>query len=116
LIGRVRLRAADLPFTVFLVYELILKLGQGEREMITYWRPATSGLLALSSPVRLVVHLVDFEPPGSRAVELVTGAGVLWGTHHHTLALTPNRQTRPGLIPFVLMRCRTPLRCYTSSR
>jgi hypothetical protein len=33
-----------------------------------------------------------------------------------TLTLTQNRWTRPGLAPFVLMRCRTLLRNYTSSR
>jgi hypothetical protein len=39
----------------------------------TYWRPATASLLARSklSPVRLVADLVDSEPLGGRAVELV---------------------------------------------
>jgi hypothetical protein len=55
--------------------------------MITYWRPATSSLLALNSPIRLVVDLGDFEPLGGRAVELVAGTDVFCSTHHHTLKI-----------------------------
>jgi hypothetical protein len=45
----------------------------GREENDIYWHPATASLLALSIPVRLLAGLVDFEPLGGRAVELVVG-------------------------------------------
>jgi hypothetical protein len=62
LVGRAHLQAADLPFTS----ESNHNTGREENE--TYWHPVTASLLALSSPVRLIADLVDFDP--GRTVEL----------------------------------------------
>jgi hypothetical protein len=69
LVGSARLRAADLPFTS----RLRVSTAAGREENETYWRPVTASLLVLSSPVRLITDLVNFEPLGGSAVELVAG-------------------------------------------
>jgi hypothetical protein len=65
------------------VYKSIMKLRPGE-ENDTYWHPATASLLALSSPVRLLTDLVDFESLGGRAVELVAGVSCTDLSHKRT--------------------------------
>ena len=53
-------------------------------EIDTYRHPATASLLAQSSPVRLLADLVDFEPLGGRAVELVAGISCTDLSHNWT--------------------------------
>ena len=66
----------------------------GKEENDTYWRTATAGQLARSSPVRLLADLVDFEPLGSRAVGLVTGVSCADLSQKADLYLPPREEEK----------------------
>lgn len=54
-----------LPFAVSLL-RADAEAAAWRKENSTYWRPATSSMLAVNGPVRLVDDLVDFESLGRR--------------------------------------------------
>jgi hypothetical protein len=56
----------------------------GGEENDTYWHPATASLLTRSSLIRLLANLVDFEPLGGRAFELVAGVSCTDLSHKRT--------------------------------
>ena len=66
LAGRARIR----PPTPFAFAVSLLRAdaeaAAWRKENSTYWRPATSSMLAVNGPVRLVDDLVDFESLGRR--------------------------------------------------